>query len=94
MLHYPTDWQMRDGGGWREVTPFLSVMRLVSMERGRSAAFFVVEDEQGHDYTLFMSDMEKILLGPGFANGVTPVLEWTASKKGTNYGIKWTGHTD
>lgn len=85
LLHYPA-W---DTDSWEEFQPLETQMRLVGMRRGRSAAYFVVEDNDGCTYSMFMADLEKILMGPGIVNGITPVLRWTPSKRGANYGIKW-----
>lgn len=83
MLHYPTrDSVPKDG------QPFDASMTLVSMERGRSAAFFWFKDELGHTFPMFMTDLTNLLKGPGIVYGKTSHITWTYSKRGTNYGIK------
>lgn len=67
----------------REVTPFISHMRVVGMETGRSAKRLVLESiETGHQYPMFVADMVK-LLGNVQLRGT-----WEACKRGQNYGLR------
>jgi len=69
--------------------PFTASLKMEKMSRGRSAAFFYVIDEQtGKSYPMFMADLFYIIENHSIVQGVTPVLEWVPSKRGQNYGIK------
>lgn len=95
LLHYPeTRLKLgREEGeliwvepGWRTNEPFYANLYLADMERGRSAAFFIWQDNDGRDYPMFMSDMFDLLrtktVDEGYVEGI-----WLVKKRGQNYGI-------
>lgn len=79
---------------WKQVeAPFIAFppkrmrIRVIDMERGRSAARFTVQDiDTGTTYPLFMVDILKLLESVEFET------EWHSAKRGQNYGI--TPHGD
>lgn len=73
---------------WRPNTVFSAAMTLVDMERGRSAARFIVKDDAGHSYYLFMKDFMELLQKHSMQAGRTPPLKWQYCKRGTNYGVQ------
>lgn len=95
LMHYAHDeyyyedevWTGHDPD-WRDNEPFIAQMTLVDMHRGRSAAYFTWEDEQGHIYPMFMSDLVDLLKKNAVAEGKTLTsTQWIVKKKGMNYGI-------
>lgn len=80
MRHYPESWN--GGLVWKDNDQFFARMKVVGMERGRSAARFIVEDTStGKRYPLFMKDMLEMIQGQEFLG------TWSARKRGQNYGI-------
>jgi len=73
---------------WRPNEPFRAKMKLVAYSRGRSAANFDVEDENGVPYTVFMKDTLDLLRNHGMVKGETDELTWVFCKRGENYGIR------
>jgi hypothetical protein len=85
LLDYPEAWR---GLQWRLLEPFEASLTVLGVERGRSAARFVLGDDDGYRYPLFMTDMLTLLTSYGVeGGGRTPRLCWGATKRGTNYGI-------
>ena len=76
------------GPDWRPNAPFKAKLELVSYSRGRSAANFDLKDEQGQEYSVFLTDMLDILLEHSIVKGWTEELTWSFCKRGTNYGLK------
>lgn len=73
---------------WRPNEPFEAVLRLVSQERGRSAARFIWERESdGAHLPMFFHDMLILAQTSRIVLGRTDALPWYVSKKGTNYGV-------
>lgn len=85
MLDYPAWWMDMT---WRVLEPFDARMSVVSVERGRSAARFVLEDERGMRYPLFMADMLDLVRTWSVDAGRTPELRWAPVKRGQNYGLR------
>lgn len=73
---------------WRPNAVFTAPMTLVDMHRGRSAAKFIVKDDAGHTYYLFMKDFMELLQRHSMRAGRTPPLKWQYCKRGANYGIQ------
>lgn len=78
-------------GEWRDNYEFEATLTVESMERGRSAARFILRDEHGRRFTMFMTDMLELiqtaeLIAYGHIDG-----RWTFQKRGANYGIKLIG---
>lgn len=74
---------------WKPNIPFAAKLYLDSMCRGRSAAYFMWQNEQGIKFPMFMSDMlnviQKSIIENGWVDGI-----WQVIKKGQNYGIQLT----
>jgi hypothetical protein len=94
-LAYP-DWRHK---GWEPVRPFHAIMEIDGMETGRSAKRVILKDENGKKYPMFVSDLIKgIQMGTFQVSSNTDSpgrIEawWTASKRGSNYGIQATNDT-
>jgi hypothetical protein len=71
---------------WRDNVPFEGTMTFIGFTRGRSAARFILEDQNEVKYQMFMSDaldlIQSVTLKKGKADGT-----WAFCKKGTNYGL-------
>lgn len=68
--------------------PFVARLRLVSLERGRSAARFWFENTAtGTLYPFFGQGMVNLLLNALVNNGVVEGT-WKAVKRGANYGLE------
>ena len=88
------EWASRNPGSgvtWKPNVPFgVKEMLVVGMERGRSAARFILEDvDTGTRYPMFMSSMVDLLSSAEHISwGVIWRENWIVVKKGTNYGIE------
>lgn len=71
----------------RPVQPFDARMTLVGAERGRSAARFLWQDEQGRRWPMFLTDMLDLIQRGEILEGSTRVERWTVRKRGMNYGL-------
>jgi hypothetical protein len=99
MLHYPESYLMspnpkyapdRVPGEWRDNEPFQARLELVGFQRGRSAAYFMWRDEEGHTYPMFLVELERLLrTGYGVVDGRTELSFWEGRKQGNNYSITW-----
>ena len=88
LMHYPeTGWRCKEID-WRDVEEFKATLTYVTFRRGRSAAYLILQDENGNYYPMFMTEFDKIipLLKGGKLTG-----RWTIAKRGTNFGIKFVG---
>ena len=65
-------------------------MKIVSTRRGRSSAQFILEDEEGHVFNMFMTDTLDMLQRAHIVNGKVQGV-WGFKKRGTNYGMKYIG---
>ena len=72
---------------WRPVRPFVASLRVNDYGRGRSAAYFCLVDEEGHEWPMFMSDFFALVQRTTLEQGVTPALRWAVRKAGQNYGL-------
>lgn len=68
-------------------TPFTATLRLIELERGRSAARFWWEDEVGTRYPMFGQGVVEMLQNVDLHRGVVSGT-WIAVKRGANYGIE------
>jgi hypothetical protein len=66
---------------------FEATLTFKSIHRGRSAAHFIVEDEHGHKYVMFMTDLLTVLENCKIDRGKVHE-HWTFIKRGKNYGIQ------
>jgi hypothetical protein len=81
-MHYPENW--RGVIEWRDNTQFEGKLKLIGMERGRSAVYFLLEDEAGNHYTMFSVD----ILGMLVAKEIVFEGTFEFCKRGMNYGVK------
>ena len=86
-LSYPDHYIMSRGGTWRPNAPFRATMKIVDMQRGRSAMQFILEDDQGHKYTMFAKDMLNLIQQFGVTMGKATPSMWAFVKRGANYGL-------
>ncbi len=72
---------------WRDAdTPVLLSLTFQKFERGRSAANAIWKDDKGRQYSMFLIDLQALIL-----TGVptkTVAGKWVFVKSGQNYGIK------
>lgn len=73
---------------WETNEPFTATMRLVTFQRGRSAARFVWEDQNGTKYPMFMSGMEDLVKNSVIEHGEVHESRWIVVRRGENYGIE------
>lgn len=73
----------------RPVTDFVSEMKVVDWERGRSAMTIWMADPQGTRYPMFMKDYFALTTQRQQTALATYECEWSFVKRGANYGIRW-----
>lgn len=84
LLHYPITHQITE---WREVDEFDAALTLMGMERGRSAAYFIWQEDYTHNsFPMFLVDMADLLKRDTVSFG-TVLTTWKIMKRGQNYGI-------
>ena len=85
MLSYPEEYL--HGFEWRDLEPFTGQMAITSIERGRSAARFVLVDVVTLiKYPMFMVSMLDLLHKNTVTCGRVYTL-WEPCKRGANYGL-------
>jgi len=73
---------------WRDNDPFEATLKIVRLERGRSAARFWFRDETNLiEYPFFGQTLVDMLSQSTMVNGVVTGT-WIVVKKGANYGIE------
>lgn len=87
LLSYALAEEEEVGVDFRKNEPFEMTMKITDMERGMSAARFILTDEQGKTYPMFMSSMLKLLQTSIVINGSVLGM-WIVVKRGSNYGIE------
>ena len=90
LQHYPESTGYGDnrrGPEWRDVRPWSTTLTLVGYARGRSAAYFLLKDKQGHTYPMMLSDFTDLVMTRTSAAGVFSGW-WAVKKRGQNYGIQ------
>lgn len=82
LMHYPLLHHM---SGWRDVTEFDATLCYKGYARGRSAAYFLFTDLDGHEWPMFLKEFDAAVkhLCNGRITG-----QWTITKRGQNFGIK------
>lgn len=60
--------------------------------RGRSAVTFYWTDDEGHEYPMFIKDVDELLRQNIGASSIHAI--WTYVKRGQNYGIKFLRRVD
>lgn len=88
LLHYERDVPWGTGADWRPNEPFEATLTLARISRGRSAAYFVWEDEEGRTFPMFMSNVADLIKGGISVVNGTVTGRWDVVKKGQNYGIR------
>jgi hypothetical protein len=73
---------------WRDNEPFSATMNIVDFERGRSAAHFILKDEFGRQYVMFLTDLLYLIKNFRVESGKTTRLNWVFCKRGRNYGVQ------
>jgi hypothetical protein len=89
MMHYAdrTYLGIHVANEWRENIRFWTSMKLLGMNRGRSAAYFTWQDDNGFEYPMFMTDLVDLLNRSKVFFGETGPQPWKAIKRGRNYGL-------
>lgn len=87
LLHYPVVYTSgRAYPEWRPNIPFVATLTIYGMSRGRSAAYFIWQDEDEHEYPMFISDAVEVLRRCTISNGRV-TARWIVKKRGQNFGI-------
>lgn len=89
LMHYPDPWRNPQ---FRDAQPFTDTLTYAGFERRQSAACFLVKDSVGHEYPIFLKDMDEVLRTIGVTAGATPTATWVACKRGQNYGLSLAAH--
>lgn len=89
--HYdgrPEDhWTRNNSTLWRPADDFDAVMTLKGAHRGRSAAHLLLNDQDGHEYTMFLTDfVHAAKQGVHVGGKIAGRFEFV--KRGQNYGIR------
>ncbi|MFI6813236.1 hypothetical protein ACIBG7_12530 [Nonomuraea sp. NPDC050328] len=99
LMHYPQDNHRRipETGtyevvppDWRPITTFPATLTVTGRRRGRSAAYFMWSDQDGHEWPMFLADLDHLISSATIANGVVTGT-WTVGKRGQNFGIRYVG---
>ena len=72
---------------WIDNHEFEADLKLVNMQRGRSAAYFLLEAEDKRLFPMFMVDFYNLCVEFGIQGGAPLTRRWTFAKRGTNFGI-------
>ncbi|HEU5487027.1 MAG TPA: hypothetical protein VFU98_19145 [Microlunatus sp.] len=75
------------GVEWRDNAPFYAVLFIKTTTRGRSAARFIWEDDEGRTYPMFLVDTVETLKH-GVDQGGSVAADWMVAKRGENYGVR------
>lgn len=86
LLTYPRAW-FGEAVVWKPIEPFDASLKLIGAERGRSAAHFIWEDNEGREYPMFLTDMIALLQQNVVEYGWCCNATWTIKKRGSNFGI-------
>ncbi|MEV1168574.1 hypothetical protein [Nonomuraea sp. NPDC049784] len=100
LIHYPkTRYTYANGVrteipyDWRLNEPFTATLKVTGFERGRSAARFFWADQDGHEFPMFLKDLDQMLMTADFTRG-TVTGRWDVAKRGENYGLRYLGPAD
>lgn len=72
---------------WVKNKVFEETLEYIGYSRGRSSATFQFKDSTGADYSIFMKDMNDLLMTKDIINGEIKGF-WTYCKRGKNFGIR------
>ncbi len=74
---------------WRPNVPFEADLTIAGMESGRSAKYVVLEDGDGHRYSMFVTDLlDALRTQDGVRDGRFGCRRWIVAKRGQNFGVK------
>lgn len=75
---------------WKDIYTFSGSLTYKDYGRGRSAVYFIWEDEEGRELFMSLSIMNCLLMNETISNGKTdPEIEWTFIKQGQSYSIEF-----
>jgi len=72
---------------WIENHEFEAILTIDTYHRGRSSVKFILKDDSGTCYEMFVTDMLNLVKTAKIENGKVHG-KWTFCKRGANYGIK------
>ena len=72
---------------WVQNKVFEETLEYIGNSRGRSSATFQFKDSTGAKYSMFMKDMNDLLMTKDIINGKIKGF-WTYCKRGRNFGIR------
>jgi hypothetical protein len=88
LMHYADTWNTGNQAiVWRDPYEFEARLTYHSFGRGRSAAYFIWADEEGNQYPMFMSEVDRLLRLARFEGGSVSG-RWSFVKRGSNYSIR------
>lgn len=70
-----------------EVEPMTKALKFVQFVHLSSTISVHMEDSQGREYPMFLSEFQKLIQRYPLDKGVTPVLTWGYDKRGSAYGL-------
>jgi len=73
---------------WRDNNGFEATLTVLEVERGRSAAHFLAEDEGRAKFVIFAIDLLEALQSVGCQPGAKIKGRWMFCKRGMNYGVQ------
>jgi hypothetical protein len=82
LMHHPHAWNYTPE--WRDRKPFKAALTYVGYERGRSAAWFKWQSPEGHQFPMFMKDVDTLFRNLPFDGDCV----WIECKRGQNYGVR------
>lgn len=82
LLHYPSTWTLHE---WRDAALFEATLKYIDYARGRSAAYMIFANEEGKEFTVFLTDFNDLV--PEMVHGKVSGT-WKFVKRGRNFGIK------
>ncbi|GAA0918627.1 hypothetical protein [Nonomuraea longicatena] len=97
LMHYPQDDHRRNPEtgayavvppDWRPITEFTATLTMTGRRRGWSAAYFMWTDQDGHEWPMFLADLDHLIRSATIANGVVTGT-WTVGKRGANFGVRY-----
>ncbi|MFI6317321.1 hypothetical protein ACIBG8_07370 [Nonomuraea sp. NPDC050556] len=97
LMHYPEDSYCNDAEtgtsawvppDWRPISTFTATLTLTGRRRGRSAAYFMWTDQDGHEWPMFLTDLDYLISSATITNGIVTGT-WTVGKRGANFGVRY-----
>jgi len=75
---------------WRDPEPFQATLRVIGIQRGRSAAYFRLADDLARCWPMFMKEILE-LVQVAVINQGTVEGWWIPVKRGQNFGLRYLG---